>query len=470
MKKSFQRFITLGLLVSLFSFTGCTKKTTDTMDAKKTKDVTIKIGIWPEATMTDDIKMYKEFVEKLKTSNPNVKVVPASYTYATDTFVSLAESGNLPTIFGTWYTEPQKLIEGGFVKDISSELKELGWDTAMNPQVKDLLSKNGKIYGTPRNGYALGLMLNVELFKKAGLVDTKGVPKYPKTWEELATVAKIIKDKTGSAGIDILAKDNAGGWQYSNIAWAFGAQLEALKDGKWVAQLNSNENIAAMNYIKDLKWKYDVLTPDPTNEDWSSGFKALGTGAAAMYIGANDAVAQPTQVNKLNVKKLALVPMPAGPGGQYSLFGGTPYMFSAKATSEEVKATLKFIEIMGKAPVITPESIAGIDADVKQRVANGIPVIPDFPAWTKADYLKAQDESVKRNSNVDMAMFNDYYNTINKTGNLHSEEPKISQDLYAELTKVLQAVLTDKNADTGKLLGNANTNFQKLLDSQVNKK
>jgi len=225
-----------------------------------------------------------------------------------------------------------------------------------------------------------------------------------------------------------------------------------------------------MNYIKDLKWKYDVLTPDPTNEDWSSGFKALGTGAAAMYIGANDAVAQPTQVNKLNVKKLALVPMPAGPGGQYSLFGGTPYMFSAKATSEEVKATLKFIEIMGKAPVITPESIAGIDADVKQRVANGIPVIPDFPAWTKADYLKAQDESVKRNSNVDMAMFNDYYNTINKTGNLHSEEPKISQDLYAELTKVLQAVLTDKNADTGKLLGNANTNFQKLLDSQVNKK
>lgn len=51
-----------------------------------------------------------------------------------------------------------------------------------------------------------------------------------------------------------------------------------------------------MEYVYDLKWKYDVLTADPTAEDWASGFQQLGTGAAAMYIAANDAVAQPTQV------------------------------------------------------------------------------------------------------------------------------------------------------------------------------
>lgn len=476
MKKSIQRLIGLGLLVSLFSFAGCTNKSsssssstsTDTGAAKK--EVTLKLGIWPEATLTDDIKMHEKFVETLKTTNPEVKVVPAYYKYATDTFVSLAESGNLPTVFETWYTEPQKLIEGGFVKDITSELKELGWDSAINPQIKDLLSKDGKIYGIPRDGYALGLMVNVELFQKAGLVDDKGAPKYPKTWDELAQDAKLIKDKTGAAGIDILAKDNAGGWHYSNLAWAFGAKLEAQKDGKWISQLNSTENIAAMNYVKDLKWKYNVLTADPTNEDWSSGFKALGTGAAAMYIGANDAVNQPTQVNKLDVKKLALVPMPAGPGGQYSLMGGTPYMFSAKATSEEVKAALKYIEIMGKAPVVTAASVAGMDADAKNRVANGTPVIPSFPAWTAPDYLKAQADNVKKNSNVDMALFNDYYNILNQKDNLHLEEPKIPQDMYSELTKVLQAVLTNKNADVNKLLETANINLQKLLDSQVNKK
>ena len=473
MKKSIQKLISLGLMLSLLSFTGCAKKNPVANSepvAPVAKEVTLKLGIWPEATLTEDIKMHEKWSADFKAANPDVKIVPANYKYATDTFISLAESGNLPTVFETWYTEPQKLIEGGFVKDITAELKELGWDSAMNPAIKELLSKDGKIYGIPRDGYALGLMINVELFEKAGLLDANGVPKYPKTWEELAQDAKIIKAKTGSAGIDILAKDNAGGWHYSSIAWAFGAKLEAQKDGKWLAQLNSPENIAAMNYVKDLKWKYDVLTANPTNEDWGTGFKALGTGEAAMYIGANDAVNQPTQVNKLDVKKLALVPLPAGPGGQYSLMGGTPYMFSAKATSEEVKAALKYIEIMGKAPVATAASLAGMEADAKNRVANGVPVIPSFPAWTAPDFLKAQEDVVKKNSNVNMAFFNDYYTMINQKDNLRLEEPKLTQDMYSELTKVLQAVTTDKNADVTKLLNAANENLQKLLDSGVNNK
>ena len=475
MRKSIQRLISLGLILLMLPLAGCAKSSTEVSKpadapAPTPEKVTLKLGIWPEDTLTDDIKMHEKWVETFNAKYPDVEVVPAYYKYATDTFVSLAESGNLPTVFESWYTEPQKLIEGGFVKDITAELKELGWDNAMNPTIKDLLSKDGKIYGIPRDGYALGLMINVELFEKAGLVDANGVPKYPKTWEELAQTAKIIKDKTGSAGICILAKDNAGGWHYSSIAWAFGAQMEAQKDGKWVAQLNSPENIAAMTYVKDLKWKYDVLTADPTNEDWGTGFKQLGTGAAAMYIGANDATNQPTQVNKLDVKKLALVPLPAGPGGQYSLMGGTPYMFSAKATSQEVKAAFHYIEVMGKAPVTTPESLAGIEADAKNKVASEQPVIPDFPAWIAPDFLKAKADAIAKNSNVDMALYNDYYTMIKKPGNLHLEEPKLTQDMYAELTKVLQAVVTDKNADVNKLLDAANTNLQSLLDSQVNNK
>ena len=228
----------------------------------------LKLGIWPEDTLTDDIKLHEGYVTTFNETHPNVEVVPAYYKYATDTFVSLAESGNLPTIFETWYTEPQKLINGGFVADITEELKARGWDTAMNPSIRDLLSKDGKIYGIPRDGYALGMMVNIELFEEAGLVDENGYPKYPKTWEELAQTAKIIKEKTGQAGLCLLAKDNAGGWHFSNIAWNFGATLTLEKDGKFVANVNSPEAIAAMEYVKSLKWEYDVLTPDPTNEDW----------------------------------------------------------------------------------------------------------------------------------------------------------------------------------------------------------
>lgn len=45
--------------------------------------------------------------------------------------------------------------------------------------------------------------------------------------------------------------------------------------------------------------------------------------------------------------------IPAGPNGdQYSLTGGTPYMFSKDATKEEINAALDFLEIMGKSPVV----------------------------------------------------------------------------------------------------------------------
>lgn len=471
MRKLFRLLIIL--LVMIFVLAGCknssSPSSTNNQPEQAKKKVVLKLGIWPEDTLTSDVQMFEKWKKEFEAKYPNVEVVPNHYTYSPDTFVPLAEAGKVPTIFETWFTEPQKLISQGFVKDITSEIQAKGWDKLMNPSIKDLLSKDGKIYGIPRDGYALGLYLNLDLFKKAGLMNPDGTAKYPKTWDELAEVAKVIKDKTGKAGFCLLAKDNAGGWQFTQIAWDFGAQLEVQRDGKWYANLNSPEAVAAMNFVKDLKWKYNVLTDDPTNEDWASGFEAIGTGRAAMYLGAQDAVNQPTQINGLPVDKLSIVPVPAGPGGQYSLMGGTPYMFSANATSDEVMAALNFLEIMGKAPVVTEESIAGLKADAENRVKNGVPVIPSFPAWVDENYLKAQDDVIAQYKNVNMALYNDYYNWIKKPGVLRAEELVLTQDLYAELTKVLQAVVTDKNADVKKLLDIANNNFQALLDSYANK-
>lgn len=432
--------------------------------------VVLKLGIWPEDTNPNEVALHEGYAETFKSSHPDVEFVPANYKYATDTFVSLAEAGNLPTIFETWYTEPQKLIKGGFVRDITPLLEERGWLDSINPSIRSLLSDaDGKVYGIPRDGYALGLMLNVELFEQAGLVNADGSLQYPKTWEDVAVMGQKINEATGSAGMVLLAKDNAGGWHFSNIAWAFGADLVTVDaDGKFVANLDSQEAIDAMSYVKSLRWDYNILTADPTNEDWGTGFTELGTGVAAMYIGANDAVNQPTETNGLPVDKLALVPMPAGPGGQYSLSGGTPYMFAANATDAEVNAALDYLELMGKAPVVTDDALAGMKADAEYRVGAGVPVIPRFPAWTNQELLDAENAIIEEYSNVDMALFNDYFTATTSEGNLHLEEEGATQDMYAELTKVLQAVLTDKKADVAELMGTANSNLQTILDNGLN--
>ena len=447
--------------------------TTETAETTKADEgeaaegpIEVTLGIWPEDTLADDIAMHEGFVEKMKEKAPNVTYTPAYYKYATDTFMPMVESGNCPTVFESWFTEPQKLIATQSVADITDELAAKGWLDSMNPSIKALLSdSNGKVYGIPRDGYALGLMLNVELFEEAGLVDENGYPIYPKTMDELAETAKVIKDKTGAAGLVLLAKDNAGGWHFSNIAWNFGATLcEDNGDGTFTSNLNSPEAIAAMEWVKSLKWEYDVLTADPTNEDWGTGFTQLGTGNAAMYIAANDAVNQPTQVNGLPVDKLAMCAIPEGPGGQYSLFGGTPYMFSKDATTEQITAALDYIEVMGKGPSTSEDAIAGIEADIQNKVEAGVPVIPRFPCWTDKTVIDAENKIIAEKGNVDVQMFQPYFDATSSEG-LRSEEPGLTQDMYAELTKVMQAVITDESADVAALMEVANENYQKLLDA-----
>lgn len=487
-KKVIGLLLCLVLVIGMMSACKKEEAVTDTSDTADTADnssdtdkaptkaadsgekIQLKLGIWPEDTKTADIELHEGYVKTFNATHPNVEVVPKYYKYATDTFVPLAESGNLPTIFETWYTEPQKLINGGFVADITDELQERGWLDKINPSVKNLLSKDGRIYGLPRDAYALSLMINLELFEEAGLVDADGYPIYPKTWQELAETAKAIKDATGQAGFCLLAKDAAGGWHFSNIAWAFGANFTLLEDGKYIANVDTPEAIEAMEFVKSLKWEYDALTPDPTNEDWGSGFVELGTGAAAMYIAANDAVDQPTMVNGLPVDKLAMCALPAGPDGlQFSLTGGTPYMFSKDATPEQINAALDYLEIMGKAPVATDDAIAGMRADAENKVANGVPVIPRFPCWIAQDVLDAEANIVAEYGNVDTKLYESYYEAIKQETNLRPEEQGSAQDLYAELTKVLQAVVTDKNADIPALMKTADENYQKLLDTVVNK-
>ena len=471
-----KRLLSLALVaaLSVTMLAGCGgKKSTESETNKDGSDkVKITLGIWPGEDLAENIPTFEGYQKTMQKLHPNVTCDPAPYTYATDTFVSLAQSGNCPTIFESWFTEPQKLIKQGLIADVTDELKKRGWLDDMNDNIKGLLSdSDGKVYGVPRDAYGLGLMCNVDLFEKAGLVDENGVPKFPKTFDELAETAKKIKEKTGAAGLCLLAKDNSGGWHFSNIAWNFGAKLVTDNgDGTYTSNLNSKEAVAAMQYVSDLKWKYDVLTADPTAEDWGTGFQQLGTGGAAMYIAANDAVAQPTQTNGLDVKKLALGAMPAGPNGdQYSLTGGTPYMFSKDATPEQISAAFDFLEVMGKAPEANDTTIKGMEADAANRKQNGVPVIQTFPCWTNKEYVDANNKVVEEYSNVDTAMFQQFFDAVNKEGNLHTEEPGDAQEMYAQLTNVLQAVITNKDADIQKLMDTANSNYQKTLDSEFKK-
>lgn len=425
----------------------------------------ITLGIWPEDTQTEAIATHENYyVPAFNELHPGVEIVPAYYKYAPDTYVAMATAGNAPTVFESWYTEPEKLIRNGLVRDITDILEERGWLDSMSPAIRELLSDDeGRVYGVPRDAYSLGLMINVSLFEQAGLVNEDGSVKYPTTWEEVYEYSKIIREKTGVAGFCMQASDGGGGWHWSNIAWNYGAELVIVNDdGTYTSNLNTPEAIEAMEWVQKMVAD-KCVTDDPTQENWGTGFDRIGTSTAAMYIAANDAVDQPSY-RGMGADEFFLAPMPAGPGGHYTLMGGTPYFFSPDATDEEVNWALDYLEIMGKSPEVTDAARDGWIADAQYRADAGIPVIQTFPAWVGA-VVEEQNKVIEEYSNIDQELWADYFDFSKEEGALKTEEPGDTQTMYTILNGVLQAICADPaGVDIPALMEQANADYQAVLD------
>lgn len=162
--------------------------------------VTISVAEWPTSADPDKLALYEGYVETMKELYPNITVVPVEYAYSVDTFLPKAVSGQLPTVYSTYFTETSKIIGAGYAKDITAVLEDVGYDKMLNKELLDLVTSDGKIYGIPGSSYNVGMLYNIELFKEAGLLDENGVPQYAQTYEDLAKLAVTVKEKTGKPG------------------------------------------------------------------------------------------------------------------------------------------------------------------------------------------------------------------------------------------------------------------------------
>lgn len=447
---------------------------TDVIDPDLT--CTITLGNWPSDTAAEsELALFQGYKATMEKQYPNVTLVPDYYSYSLSNYVPMAKGGTAPSIFQPPFTDPQLLISQGLVGDVTDALERIGVLEKFSDSYKEMLAdENGRIYGLPRDGYVLGMHINVALFREAGLVDENGLPTYPKPLQELAEYGQIIREKTGAAGLVFPASETYGGWLFTNIAWNFGCVGENALEyqdetGRWVCNFTSEQAVAAMNYMHDLRWKYDILNEDATTTDWAGAHSALGTGAAAMNFAADDSVDQPTANKGLPLEDFALIPFPAGDAGRYALAGGTCYMFSPDITDDQATALMAYLRILGKLPFLDDDIIAGMRADYAAKKDRGAPVLPAISAWNDDEYNAAKQAIIDEYCNVDMRLYNDFFDSVSQgTITLKSEEPVFAQQLYRELTAVIQRVITREDADILKALQQAQDSFQEYLDDEIN--
>ena len=467
-------FFFLSVLLLLSVLPAGLAEESEVIDADLT--CTITLGNWPADTAPESEKqLFLHYQSIMAKQYPNVTLVPNYYSYTLSSYVPMAKGGTAPSIFQPPFTDPQLLISQGLVGDVTDALEAIGLLEKFSPSYMEMLAdENGRIYGLPRDGYVLGMHINIDLFREAGLMTEDGLPMYPTTLQEVAEYGQIIKEKTGKAGLVFPASETYGGWLFTNIAWNFGCVGEnALEyqdeDGRWVCNFTSDACVAAMEYMRDLRWKYDILNADATTTDWAGSHTLLGTGEAAMNFAANDSVGEPTANKGLAVESFALVPFPAGDEGRYALAGGTCYMFSPDITADQATALMAYLKVLGKLPFMDDETIESMRADAASLRERGTPVLPGISAWNDEDYNAARMAIVEEYSNVDMRLYNDFFDSISEgTITLKSEEPVFAQQLYRELTSVIQRVITKEGADVRKALQKAQDSFQEYLDDEIN--
>lgn len=456
MTRTRKRRIICGALAALMlagMFTGCGKKQTSSEQVKLT------IGGWPAPENNrEQYDYYQNTLEKLKEKHPNVTVETDEYSYTVEQFLPRTASGLNPDLFFVPLTEPKKLISTGYIQDISRQVSERGYDKAIDEQFLNIVSKDGKIYGIPYNAYMMGLMCNVDMFKQAGLVDENGVPKYPQTYKELAETAKTIKEKTGQAGFAIPSTGTEGGWILMNIAWSNGVKfMEQQSDGKWKSTFDSPEMYETIQYIKDLKWKYNCL-PDNVMNGQSEVCKQFGTGQSAMVVSSDVVFDTFTKTYKMDRNKLSYTILPAGDKERCAQIGGAAYLMSKGVSDEQIDAALDWLEIMGYGAELSDEVLAQKEKAIKISADEGNVVTrPMLSLWRNEEYTKKVNELYDKYTNVDPKLW-----TVDQSKvTLKQEEPMAAQQLYGILSSVMQEVLTNENADIKTLIANASEQFQK---------
>lgn len=452
------------ILAALFGMSvlgGCGGGNGKTSGKAENGKIQLTMDSWPSEDA--DPKAYANAMrkkEEFEKKYPDIEVKGESWAYEIKTFTARAEGGTLPVLYRTHFTEADKIIKLGYSADITEYVKKYGYYGKINETILDKISDNGKIYLLPKSAYTLGLVINMNLFRQAGLVNSDGSPKAPKTFDELAEFAEIIKSKTGKAGFAFPTTNNQGGWLFTMLAWNYGGEFIKEENGKLKSAFASAECEQALNFLGDLKWNKDAM-PANTVVNLNEIMKLIGTDQAAMTI-MNPADLGTLMLNYgMKQEDIAVVNIPSGPKKHVTLMGGAYYAIANNAAPEQIDAAFKWLQFDGLTTEMDDEAKERYEKNLKATYDSGNSIIgiKDISIWNDtADVTKFKNGMMEKYRNIPIENVRDY-NDKNSV-EFQTEEETCAQDLYNILDRCIQETLTNKGSDSKGILEKAASDFQ----------
>ncbi|WP_199547679.1 ABC transporter substrate-binding protein [Streptomyces sp. N35] len=418
----------------------------DDSDSDAGGGVTITVACQPAKTAPKTRKAWDDDVAAFEKAHPGVKVKSTDQQpcYDPKTFAAKIAGGQMETVFVVPVTNYTDVIAKKQAKDITGVTNLVKNFGDIKQDARDMVTKDGKVYGVPNVNYSVGLVYNRALFEKAGL-DPEAPPQ---TWDEVRAAAKKIADLgDGHVGYGEYGGGNVGGWHFAQSIFSRGGEM--VVDGK--AAFNSAEGKAVLQTLHDMRWEDDSVGKKVLI-GWETLMQQMGAGKTGMMLGAPDVVTDVVQKFQGKVEDYGITSIPEG---KASLTGGEAYMINPKANAAETKAAMQWIDFQFNTPGKGRH-------DYARGKANGDPVgVPNNDYM--GDSPTGQEIIKLRNDNASLPVEN-YQTYIDKAATVTAKlEPPKAQELYAVLDVAMSAVLTRENADIDKLLADAETKANKIL-------
>ncbi|MHB1110506.1 MAG: ABC transporter substrate-binding protein [Devosia sp.] len=273
--------------------------------------VNLRMAIW--SANEGHLALFNEIAAAYKETHPDVNVSFDSLAFDgyTTTLTTQIAGGNAPDLAWILETTASDFVNSGALSPLKATLEGTeGYDLGdVTERALALWRRDGEIYAYPFSTSPVGVFVNNDLIKAAGQkTPAELIAAGEWTWDK-ATEINAAVAASGKAGL-IVRDFNYQVWQNLTSIYKGWGAAPWSEDGK-TCTFNEPAMVAAMTFIHDAIFEKKAMPGPGENVDFFAG-------EAAMTL---TQISRASLLPKENPFAWDLVPLPAGPIGEYAVIG-----------------------------------------------------------------------------------------------------------------------------------------------------
>ncbi|AFK87262.1 MULTISPECIES: sugar ABC transporter substrate-binding protein [Thermoanaerobacterium] len=402
----------LAVILTIGALTGCSSSTnssgssnTQLNEQNGTKEkVTLNVWIMPNSPSPD--KDFLDVVKPFTDTHPNinVKVTVIDWGSAWTKITTAATSGEAPDVVQLGTTWVAAISSMGALEDLTSKISEVGGASVFLPSAWTTtgIKNSGVTTAIPWFVDTRGIFYRKDVFEKAGIDPKQGL----NTWDSMLETAKKINniDINGKkiAALGIPGKND---WNVlHNVApWIWEAGGDLLTPDDQQAAFNNDTALKGLDFYTNFA--VEGLVPKATLEKNTADIESnFANGDYAMIIDGPWMIKNfetPSDKGGMGdspiAKDYGVVPLPQGPAGRFSYFGGSDLaIFKSSKNKNEAFELIKYLvskeaqvaysKVSGQLPAVKeafndPFIANDPNRSVFKEIAEYGRSYPAIPAW-----------------------------------------------------------------------------------------